>query len=67
MKTKEEILEQSYISPQDLKILIPNMGIENCRNTINVIREEMKEKGLFVPQTIPKIALTKLIRKRFGI
>ena len=67
MKTKEEILEQSYISPQDLKILIPNIGIENCRNTINVIREEMKEKGLFVPQTIPKIALTKLIRKRFGI
>lgn len=67
MKTKEEILEQSYISPQDLKILIPNMGIENCRNTINVIREEMKEKGLFVPQTIPKIALTKLVKKRFGL
>ena len=67
MKTKEEILDQSYISPQDLKILIPNMGIENCRNTINVIREEMKEKELFVPQTIPKIALTKLVKKRFGL
>ena len=67
MKTKEEILEQPYISPQDLKILMPTMGIENCRATINLIRDEMKDKGLFVPQTTPRLALTKLLKKRFGL
>lgn len=67
MKNKEEILEQTYISPQDLKILVPTMGISNCRTTINFIREEMKDKGLFVPQTIPKLALTKLVKKRLGL
>lgn len=67
MKNKEEILEQLYISPQDLKILMPTMGISNCRTTINIIREEMKEKKLFVPQTTPKLALTKLVKKRLGL
>lgn len=30
MKTKEKILEQLYISPQDLKMLIPTLGIDNA-------------------------------------
>ncbi len=67
MKTKEEILEQPYLSPSDLKALMPTVGLENCRGMINEIREEMKNKGLFVPQTTPKLALTKLVRKRFGL
>lgn len=67
MKTKEEVLEQSYISPQDLKILMPTVGIDNCRNIIAEIRTEMKAKGLFVPQTTPRLALTKLVKKRFGL
>lgn len=66
-KTKEEILEQSYISPQDLKLLMPTVGMENCRQMIALIREEMQEKGFFVPQTTPRLALTKLVRKKFGI
>lgn len=66
MKTKEEILEQTYISPQDLKQLIPTMGEEKCRTYIKEIREEMKDKGLFVPRTTPRLALTKLVRKKFG-
>lgn len=67
MKTKEEILNQPYLSPTDLKILMPTVSIGNCRNMINSIREEMKEKGLFVPQTTPRLGLTKLIKKRFGL
>ena len=67
MKTKEEILEQPYLSPSDLKVLMPTVGLDNCRKMIAEIREEMKNKGLFVPQTTPRLALTKLVRKKFGL
>lgn len=67
MKTKEEILNQSYITAQDLKTLIPTMGINRCVDYIKEIRVEMKQKGYFVPQTKPFVALTKLVRKKFGI
>lgn len=67
IKTKEEILEQLYISPQDLKILIPTMGINNCQNYIREVRAIMKEKNFYVPQTRPMLALTKLVRKELGI
>ena len=67
MKTNEEILNQLYISASDLQILIPLM----CRTTaikhINDIQQEMKDKGLYIPHTRTKLALTKLVRKRFGI
>ena len=67
MKTKEEILDQLYISPQDLKILIPAMGIRNCTNVIKKLREEMEMKKMFVPKSRPLLAQTKLVRKRLGI
>lgn len=67
MKTKEEIFEQSYISAKDLKMLIPSLGINRCVKYINDVQEEMKEKGFFVPETKEKLALTKLVRKKFGI
>ncbi len=67
MKTKEEILNQLYISSSDLKILIPTMGKNKCVEEIKLTRQEMEEKGLFVPPGKPFIALTKLIRKRYGI
>lgn len=66
MKTKEEILNQLYISPQDLKILIPKLGVNKCVQYILDIRKEMKDKGYFVPQTKPYLALTKLVKKKFG-
>lgn len=66
MKTKEEILNQLYISPQDLKILIPELGVNKCKQYIKDLRAEMQEKGYFVPQTKPYLALTKLVKKKFG-
>jgi len=67
MKTKEEILNQLYISASDLQILIQPM----CRTTaikyIKDIQDEMKEKGLYVPKTKTKLALTKLVKRKFGI
>ncbi len=67
MKTKEEILDQLYISPSDLKILIPEIGIDRCRKYIKEFRDEMKAKGLFVPETKPRVALTKLVKEKLGL
>lgn len=66
MKTKEEILNSDYMTAKDLKVIIPTLGINKCQNYINEIRDEMREKNLWVPQSKPYIALTKLVRKKFG-
>lgn len=67
MKTKEEILNQLYVSPQDVKILIPTLGMELCRQLVEETRNDMKEKNYFVPETKPKLALTKMLRKKIGV
>ena len=66
MKTKEEILQQNYISANDLRILIPSLGLNKSVSYIRMLQEEMKEKGYFIPQTKKILALTKLARKKFG-
>ena len=66
MKTKGEILNQSYLNASELKLIIP-MSNGKALKYINEIRNEMKEKGLLVPETRPKIALTKIIKKKFGL
>ena len=67
MKTKEEILEQLYITAQDLKILIPELGINNCVKVIKQMREEMEKRNMFVPNSRPLLAQTKLVIKKMGI
>jgi len=66
LKTKEELLSQMYLTADELKQLMPTLGINKCRLYIKDIQEEMREKGYFVPQTTPRLALTKLIKKKFG-
>lgn len=68
MKSKEEILNQLYVTPQDVKILLPKLGIDNCRKIIEELQVEMKNKNLFIPPSKkPRMALTKLLKKRMGI
>jgi len=67
MKTREEILQQDYISAKDLKILIPNLGVNKCTKYIKMFQDEMREKKLFIPETKEYLALTKIARKRLGI
>lgn len=67
IKTKEEILEQTYMSAEDLKILIPSMGINNCTNFIKETIKEMQDKNYFIPRTKKYLALTKLVKKKLGI
>lgn len=63
----EEIKSKDYLSADDLMKLIPNLTYVNALKYINEAREEMKKQNLFIPITRPKLALTKIIRKRFGI
>ena len=65
-KTKNEILNSDYLSAGDLKILIPGLNIKKARDYISDIQEEMRNKKIFIPETKPKVALTKLVRKKFG-
>ena len=67
MKTKEEILNQTYMSAEDLKILIPTLGIRKCREYIKQFRQIMYDKKLCVPEGKTMVALTKIVRKQFGI
>lgn len=65
-KTKEEILDQLYLSADDLNVLIPEITYATALKYIKEIREEMEEKGYYLPHGKTKIALTKIIRKKFG-
>lgn len=65
-KTKEEILDQLYLSADDLKILIPEITYATALKYIKDVREEMKNKNIFLPNSKTKLALTKLVRKKFG-
>ena len=67
MKTKEEILEQTYMTAKDLKILIPNIGINQCRKYISEMIEEEEKKGFFIPKCKTLIIPTKVVRKKFNI
>ncbi len=67
MKTTEEILKQQYVTATDLMIIIPNLGYNRALNFINEMREEMKQKGYFVPNCKTKVALTKIFKKKFGL
>lgn len=66
MKTKDEILEQIYITAEDLMILIPSLKYQRALNYIKEVQEEMEQKKYFVPISKNKLALTKLVRKKFG-
>ncbi len=66
-KTRDEVLNQDYITPQDLKIIMPTLGINNCIEIIREIRNDMKEQNLFVPNSKPLLALTRVAKKKLGL
>lgn len=65
--TANELLDQYYLSAKDLTVIIPNLKIEKARVYISEIRKEMEKKGFFVPKSRPYMALTKLVKKKFGL
>ena len=65
-KTKEEVLNQLYLSAYDMRILNPTMSYPKALAYIEEKRIQMKEKKLFVPEGKTKVALTSLIKKDCG-
>ena len=63
---KEQILNQVYLSADDLKKLMPSISHCNALKHIKEVRDEMVSKGYYLPSSRTKLALTKLVRKRFG-
>lgn len=64
---KEEILNSVYLNANDLKTLIPNIGIHQCRQIIKEVAEQERNKGVYIPNGKSIIAPTKAVKKRLGI
>lgn len=62
----KDILNQTYITASDLQKIMP-IGKKKALAYINEARAEMKSKNYFIPESKQKVALTKIIRKKFGI
>lgn len=62
----EEIKNKDYINANELMQIIPNLTYDNAIKYINEVREDMKNKGYCIPISRPKVALTKLVKKKFG-
>ena len=65
-KTQEEVLKQVYMTAKDLKILMPTLSIVKCTKYIEDVQADMMKHNYFIPETKPKLALTKLVKKKFG-
>ena len=66
-KNINQILEQQYLTAHDLMQIIPKISYVRALSYIDNARQEMEEKGYFVPEGRTKVALTKIIKKRFGL
>lgn len=62
----EEIKKKDYLNANDLMKIIPNLKYDRARKLINDAQKEMEEKKYFIPIVRPKVALTKIIKKRLG-
>ena len=64
---KEEILNKTYLTAEDLQKLIPELKYGRALDIIKEVREEMEKKNYFIPICRKNLALTKLVRKKMGI
>lgn len=65
-KNIKEVLDQQYLTAKDLMLIIPKLSYRRALEYIDDAREEMKQKNYFVPEGRTKVALTKIIKKKFG-
>ncbi|MBR6689713.1 MAG: hypothetical protein IKL65_00080 [Bacilli bacterium] len=63
----EDILNQQYLTAKDLMKIIPKLSYKRALEYIEETREEMSKKNYCVPDGRTKVALTKLIKKKFGL
>ena len=67
IKTIEDVLNQLYMTSDDLRILIPSLGINQSRKYIKLIQETMKNDGCYIPKAKSKLVLTTYVKHFFGI
>lgn len=66
MKTKEQILDQTYMTAKDLK-QITNLGLARCQCIMKELREEAKEQGYYIPIERTILVPTKVVKKKFKL
>lgn len=65
-KTIDDVLKQKYVTAKDLQIIIPELSYQRALTYICEAQRIMREKNYFVPEQRTKIALTKIIKQKFG-
>ena len=66
MKTKQEILEQIYMTVKDLKI-ITGLGLGKCQTIMKELKEEALQEGYFIPSERSILVPTKIVKRKFKI
>ena len=66
MKSKQDILEQTYMTVKDLK-LITGLGLTRCQMIMRELRDEAKEQGYYIPVERTILVPTKVVKKKFKI
>lgn len=66
MKSKQDILEQTYMTVKDLK-KITGLGLTRCQNIMRELRDEAKEQGYYIPIERTILVPTKIVKKKFKI
>lgn len=66
-KTNKEILEQQYLTANDIQKIIPTMTYANALEYIKRIRSKMEEANCWIPNGKTLVALTWMVKKDLGI
>lgn len=59
-------MEKEYTNAKEIKKMT-GLGYQSSMKVINIVREKMKEKGFYIPQSRSKVALTWMIKKELGL
>lgn len=65
-RSVSDILNQKYLTAKDLMMIIPKLSYKKALEYIDSARNEMSKKGYFLPDGRTKVALTKVIKQKFG-
>lgn len=57
---------KEYINAKEIQRLT-GIGYQQSMKIIERVREQMKEKGYYIPQSKSKLALTWLVKKELGL
>lgn len=57
---------KEYINVKELQQMT-GIGYQSAMKIINLVREKMKEKNYYIPQSRAKVALKWMIKKELGI